>query len=157
MNEYEKQAEMQQSQMEEERISRLLLGNKDPRQQQIKFKESSQQTETPIEFVEKLVQPSKPQDSDSHNYIVRDPALSRLPSTDYAEIMADYTRVAGIFKELGYIKIANTIHAEMEGKAWALMGVMGWLRDKLNETRGVFLKGDVQQKGGIGYSIDKLR
>lgn len=143
---------------EDERMSELLLGAKQPnRKEPIKFAQSSTPTETPIDFVEKMVTPSKMKDSDSHDFIVRDSALSRLPNGEYAEIMAEYGRVAGIFKELGYPKIAKVIHAEMEHKAWAMMGVGGWLRDKMNETRGVFIKSETKEGSGIRYSLDKMR
>ena len=146
-------------QQEDNRMSALLLGAKQPssRQEPIKFAQSSTPTETPIDFVEKMVTPSKMKDSDSHDFIVRDSALSKLPTVEYGEIMAEYGRVAGIFKELGYPKIAKVIHAEMEHKAWAMMGVGGWLRDKMNETRGVFIKSESKEGSGIRYSLDKMR
>lgn len=150
---------MSDSTQEEEQMSQLLLGSKQSsRSQPIKFQQSANSTETPIDFLEKMVTPSKMKESDSHDFIVRDPALSRLPSVEYAEIMADYMRVSSLFKELGYPKIAKVIHAEMGAKSWALMGVMGWLREKMNETRGVLIKSDVSQnQGGVRYSLDKLR
>jgi hypothetical protein len=145
-------------QSEDKQMSEMLMGIRGSRREPIKFAQNPTMTETPIDFIEKMVTPSKMKDSDSHDFIVRDPGLSKLPTEQYAEMMADYTRVASMFKELGYPKIGKVIHAEMEQKAWALMGVGGWLRDKMNETRGVFIKSDVSSsQPGIRYGLDKLR
>lgn len=121
--------------------------------QQIATTESPYAVETPVELMRELLNPSKLKQSAPHDLAVNDAALSNLPSTEYAELMAKYMETAAIFEQLGYPQITKLIHAEMVYKAWALMGTHGWLRDKMNEARATITKQEHKpdEKGGIKF------
>jgi hypothetical protein len=147
----------EQNAKQDEAVSQMMFGQRDPRLAPVKFKEPSSPIEGNIELFQKMITPTRAVNSNAHEYVVNDPALSNLPNEEYAELMADYMRVSTIFKELGYEKIGNKIHAEMEGRAWALMGVKGWLRRMLNTTRGEFVKTENKSSSGIPNPLDRIR
>jgi len=116
---------------------------------------SFMKTDNPIEILRDTINPTEFEESQPHNLIDHDGALSYFPDSEYALHIAEFKTVASYFQELGYTKIAALIHAEANQKVWQLMGTKGWLRDKLNETKTTanITKTETKQ-GGI---VDKIR